>query len=116
VHAALEGVAFRIAEVVELIPEAREVVATGAALVRNRDWAQIVADVLGRPVRMSAVEEASARGAAVLALERLGESPEPAPLGDRLARRPERTAAYGAARDRQRALYDAIARAPLRRD
>jgi gluconokinase len=92
------------------------VVATGAALLRNRDWAQIVADVLGRPVRMSTVEEASARGAAVLALERLGASPEPAPLGDALARRDERTAIYASARERQRALYDAIARAPLRRE
>ena len=116
VHAALEGVAFRVAEVAELLPEAREVVATGAALLRNRDWAQIVADVLGRPVRMSAVEEASARGAAVLALERLGEEAEPAPLADPLARREERTAIYRSARERQRALYDAIARAPLRRE
>jgi gluconokinase len=116
VHAALEGVAFRVAEVAELLPEAREVVATGAALLRNRDWAQIVADVLGRPVRMSAVEEASARGAAVLALERLGEAPEPAPLGDALEQREERTTIYLSARGRQRALYDAIARAPLRRD
>jgi gluconokinase len=116
VHAALEGVAFRVAEVAELLPEAREVVATGAALLENRDWAQIVADVLGRPVRMSAVEEASARGAAVLALERLGETPDEAPLGDRLARREERTTIYRSARGRQRALYDAIARAPLRRE
>jgi sugar (pentulose or hexulose) kinase len=53
------------------------------------------------------VREASLRGAAVLALERLGESPAPAPLGHVVEPRADRAQAYRAARERQRQLYDA---------
>ena len=70
---ALEGVAFRFAEVADLMPEVREIVATGGALLSDPDWLQIVADALGRQIVKSAVREASLRGAAVLTLERLGE-------------------------------------------
>jgi gluconokinase len=116
VHAALEGVACRVADVADLVPEVHEVVVTGAALHKNRDWLQIVADVLGRPLRVSGVAEASARGAAVLALEHLGKTPEPAPLAEEVPSREDRSAIYRLARRRQSALYDAIARAPLRRE
>jgi gluconokinase len=108
VHAALEGVAFRFAEIAALLPEVRAVVATGGALVRNEGWVRILADVLGRPVSLSAVAEASARGAAVVALERLGCEPEEAPLAATFEPRPERTEAYLAARERQRRLYEAV--------
>jgi len=57
-------------------------------------------------VLTSGVREASLRGAAVFVLERLGESPPPAPLGRVVAPRPERAAPYRAARERQRRLYD----------
>jgi gluconokinase len=115
VHAALEGVAFRVLEVADLVPEAREVVATGSALLKNPAWIQIVADVLGRPLQVSGVAEASARGAAVLVLERLGRTPEAAPIDREVAPREDRHAIYRSTKERQRALYDAIARAPLRR-
>jgi gluconokinase len=108
-HGALEGVALRFAEIADLMPEVREVVATGGALVRNDDWVRIVADVLGRPVAISAVEEGSARGAAVVALERLGHEASPAPLAATVEPRGERTEVYAAARERQRRLYDALA-------
>ena len=104
-QAALEGVAFRFAEVAELLPGVREVVATGHALLVDHAWIQILADVLERPVIASAVNEGSARGAAVLALERLGLEPEPAPLGRVFEPRRERAEAYRRARERQRALY-----------
>jgi gluconokinase len=104
-QAALEGVAFRFADVVELMPEVQEIVATGGALLRDEDWCQIVADVLGRPITASGVREASLRGAAVLALERLGETVPDAPLGRRFDPRPAHRAAYVAARERQRRLY-----------
>lgn len=106
VLAALEGVAFRLAEIAALMPEVEEIVGTGGALLNNPDWAQILADVLGLPVTLSAVAEASARGAAVVALERLGETPEPAPLGRRFEPREERAEAYAEARARQRGLYE----------
>ncbi len=108
VQAALEGVAYRFAAIFELMPETREVVATGRALLENRDWVQVMADVLGVPVTASAVPEGSARGAAVVTLERLGETPGPAPLGETYAPRPERHDAYRSARDLQAALYRGV--------
>ncbi len=107
-QAALEGVAFRFAEIAELMPEVREVVAAGYALAVDGDWAQIIADVLERPIALSGVEEASARGAAALALERLGIEPEPAPIARVVDPRPERFEALRVARERQRELYEAV--------
>ena len=106
-QAALEGVAFRFAEVADRMPEAQEIVATGGALLRDDDWLQIIADALGRPVTVSGVQEVSLRGAAVIALERLGETPADAPLGRVVEPRAEHAAAYGAARERQRLVYRA---------
>jgi gluconokinase len=104
-QAALEGVAYRLAEVASLLPEVQTVVATGHALLASPDWIQLCADVLGRPVTASAVSEGSARGAAVAALERLGADPDPAPLGETYEPDLERTELHDAARERQRELY-----------
>jgi gluconokinase len=107
-QAGLEGVVYRFAEVADLLPEVREVVATGHALLANPEWVQLCADVLGRPVTVSAVAEGSARGAAVHVLERLGGHPEPAPLGGSHEPNLERTEVYAAARERQRELYSRL--------
>jgi gluconokinase len=107
-QAALEGAAYRIAEIADLMPEVREVVGTGHGLLANADWMQIFADVLGRSITASAVAEGSARGAAVAALERLGAEPGPAPLGRLYEPREERHRVYTLARERQRQLYDAL--------
>ena len=64
-QAGLEGVAFRFAEIADLLQGVEEIVATGGGLVGDPDWVQIMADALGRPVTTSAVREASLRGAAV---------------------------------------------------
>jgi gluconokinase len=104
-QAALEGVAFRFAEVADLMPEVEEIVATGGALLKDADWCQIVADALGRPITVSGVKEASLRGAAVFALERLGADVPAAPLGPTYEPRPDHASAYLAARERQRELY-----------
>jgi gluconokinase len=106
-QAALEGVAFRFAEIADLMPGVEEVVATGGALLKDADWLQIMADALARPITMAGVKEASLRGAAVLALERLGESPSRAPLGRVVEPRRDRADAFRAARERQRRLYEA---------
>jgi gluconokinase len=111
-QAALEGVAFRFAEIAESMPEVEEVVATGGALLNDADWLQITADALGRPLTVSGVEEASLRGAAIVALERLGHTPMPAPLGRVVEPRLDRADAYRAARDRQRRLYEAVIGSP----
>lgn len=106
-QAALEGVAFRFAEVADLLPGLGEVVATGHGLLADPEWIQIMADALARPVVASAVAEASLRGAAVLALERLGHEAAPAPLASVFRPRADRAEAYRSARERQRALYEA---------
>jgi gluconokinase len=108
-QAALEGVAYRLAEIVDLLPGVDEIVATGGALRDQPRWTQILADVLGRPLVASRVREASARGAAVLVLECLGATPSPAPLGGVVEPRQERTEIYRAARERQRRLYETLA-------
>jgi gluconokinase len=107
-QAALEGVAFRLADILDLMPEVDELVATGGALTHDSDWVQIIADALARPVTLSRVKEASLRGAAVLTLERLGETPRDAPLGRIHEPRPEHGEAYRAARERQQELYDVV--------
>jgi gluconokinase len=107
-QAAYEGVAYRFAEVAELMPQVEEIVATGGG-VADDDWVQILADVLERPLTRSAVPEASLRGAAVAVLERMGKVPAPARLGDVVRPRLERGAVYRSARARQRALARALA-------
>ena len=111
-QAGLEGVAFRFAEVAQLMPEIDEIVATGGALLRDPDWVQIMADALGRPVTMSGVEEASLRGAAVIVLERLGRMPAPAPLGRVVEPRPDKADRFRAARERSRRLYEVVTSEP----
>ncbi len=107
-QAAHEGIVYRLAEIAERLPEVTEVVATGHALLADSAWAQVCADVLRRPVTASAVAEGSARGAAVHALERLGATPDPAPLGQGYEPDPTRAEVYAAARARQRELYERL--------
>ena len=107
-QAAYEGVAFRFAAIAELLPDVREVVATGAGLLHDRDWIQIMADALARSIHVSGVPEASLRGAAVLALERQGHEVADAPIADVVEPRPERAEAYRAAREEQQRLYEAL--------
>jgi gluconokinase len=77
--ATLEAVCYRLAAGYEALattlPKEPEVVASGGAIVASPWWQQTLADVLGRPVRVADEPEASARGAALLAL---GLTTEPA--------------------------------------
>jgi gluconokinase len=114
-RAAMEAVALRFALIAEIIEEAspgeKEVIATGGGLLGSPTWTGIMADALGKPVTTSAIQEASSRGAALLALERLGEleiEAAEAPLGETFEPDPERHEAYREALARQRRLYDAV--------
>jgi gluconokinase len=107
-QAALEGVAFTFASVADLMPEVEDVVATGGALLKEDGWLQLMADGLGRPLTVSGVKEASLRGAAVVALERLGESPPPGALGRVVDPRLDHADEYRTARDRYRQLYEEV--------
>jgi gluconokinase len=80
VQAALEGVCYRFAAVLDALGDVGSVVATGGALHANPAWVQVLADVLGRPLEVSATAEGSARGAALVTLERLGMMLPPAPV------------------------------------
>jgi gluconokinase len=75
VRAALEAIAYRFALIAraldEIAPDAT-VIASGNALRASPVWIQILADVLGRPIALGEVAEASIRGAALLALEAVG--------------------------------------------
>ena len=73
---------------------------------------QIFADVLDRPVMASAETQATARGAALIALNALGVIPAldalPAALGETFFPDPARHAVYARAIERQVALYDQL--------
>lgn len=79
-QAALEGVCYQLADVLDALGGVESVVVTGGALLASRDWVQILADVLGRTLEVSGVGEGSARGAAMMALERAGLLVPPAPI------------------------------------
>jgi gluconokinase len=91
VRAVLEAVAHRIVLVHErlapLLPAEHAIVASGGAAGRSRAWPGIIASALGRPVGISVEEEATSRGAALLALSAVGALPDLAaaaavPLGE----------------------------------
>jgi gluconokinase len=77
--ATLEAVCYRLAAgfdaLAATLPGEPQVVASGGAMVASPWWQQTLADVLRRPVRVVDEPEASARGAALLAL---GQTTEPA--------------------------------------
>jgi gluconokinase len=114
-RAAMEAVAYRFATIAEILQEAspgdKQVIGTGGGLFNSPAWTQIMADALGRPVTLSGVEEASSRGATLLALEALGgPRVEEAPtyLGETFQPDPERHETYRKALTRQRRLYEAV--------
>jgi len=74
-RAAMESVAYRFAHIhnaLDTFAPTAEIRASGGALAASPLWAQMIADVLARPVKLSDAREASSRGAALLALESLG--------------------------------------------
>jgi gluconokinase len=116
-RACMEAVALRFATMDSLliaaVPEAREVIATGGALLHSPAWMQIVADALGRPVLASAEPEASSRGAALLGLEAVGALAQPIEqlppaTTARFEPNSQHTERYRRAAERQRTLYAAL--------
>jgi gluconokinase len=78
-RASMEAVAYRLARIFDalaplLLPPApaSEIIASGGALAASPIWTQIICDVLGSPIKLSGVGEASSRGAVLLALEATG--------------------------------------------
>lgn len=111
-RATLEAIAYRFAAIYDLMREitpAREFIASGAALEHSRVWVQIIADVLGAPVTVSGEAEASARGAALIALRARRVIPDfsalPAVAGETFSPRADHFEIYRHARERQKMLY-----------
>ncbi len=74
-HAAMEAIAARFAEIlrqIESVAPVREIVASGGALKNSPVFAGIITDALGRNITLSDPPEASMRGAVLLALETIG--------------------------------------------
>jgi glycerol kinase len=67
VRAALEAIAFQVADVIDAVPHALEILRADGGATANRFLMQFQADVLGRPVDIAEEQEATALGAAALA-------------------------------------------------
>lgn len=115
-QAALEAVVFQLASVYDQLRhvlanlvERPRLIASGGALLKSALLRQILADTLNCPLELSEGSEASARGAALLALEALGILSEHflLPPAASLIVQPdsERHRIYTKARQRQQALY-----------
>lgn len=76
VQVAIESVCYRFAAVYDLLrPHCRgvaQVIASGGAAQSPTVWPGLLADVLGVPIEVSRISEASNRGAAMLAMEATG--------------------------------------------
>ena len=115
-HAALESIALRFREIYCLLAgpwgAPAEVIASGGALLHSPAWTQMMADALGRPVTICTETEASCRGAALWALERLniidGIDALPASTGATFMPRPEYRDAYQDLLARQHRLYERL--------
>jgi gluconokinase len=118
-QAAMEAVAYRFAAINTALSEAvavTEIVATGGALLGSAAWCQILADVLEMPLVLSRAAEASSRGAALLALEALGEIHDvldaPVPARKTFMPRREHAGAHRAAARAQELLRGQIIGSP----
>jgi gluconokinase len=114
-RASMEAVCYRFALLAKALNSATdisEIVGTGNALLSSPTWTQMIADVLGRRVEVSIINEASCRGAALLALEAIGkiDSIETIDSTTGLAYEPDaaRHAIYAQAIERQQKLYDKL--------
>ncbi|MCL4541882.1 MAG: gluconokinase, partial [Chloroflexi bacterium] len=71
-RAGLEAVSYRFALIYELLhpilPADTQIIASGGAILHSPLWVQMLADVLGTSVTVSAEPEATSRGAAILGL------------------------------------------------
>ena len=116
VHASLEAVALRLALILRTLgahaSSARRLVASGGALQASPAWARIIADALGAPLVLATEEEASSRGAALVALETAGVLPDaadaPPPWGETLEPDAARHERYERALERQMRLDETL--------
>jgi gluconokinase len=109
-QAALESVALRFRNVYELMESSigvpRDIVASGSALLHSPVWTQMMADTLSHAIIQCVEPEATSRGAALIALERLGVTGNaPAQCGSLIQPIEKNSVLYMAELERQRRLY-----------
>jgi gluconokinase len=115
-QAMLESVALQFKQIYELLKqscgEPAEVIASGGALMRSPVWLQIMTDAIGHPTKPCLEAEASSRGAAILAAERMGliSDIEGAPIRLEAAVEPDqrRVATYRQLLERNEELFHTI--------
>jgi gluconokinase len=114
-QAALESVAYRFAEIFDQLNsviKVREIIASGGALRESPVWTQIIADVLGTDMNLPRTQEASSRGAVLLALETIGKIGNieklPPPKGRGFRFDKTRRAVYKKARARHGKFYKLV--------
>jgi gluconokinase len=115
-QACLEAVAYRLAIVARLLgPHTaadHEIVASGGSLTASPYWIQVMADVLGRRIRISHRHELTSRGTAILALRALGawKTLDEEPLATETVFEPDlsRAGVYQDALERQHRLYESV--------
>ncbi|EFH79666.1 gluconokinase [Ktedonobacter racemifer] len=118
-RASLEAVIFQIGEIHDQLVHALRaqvtqprLIANGGALLKSTLLSQLLADTLNRPLELSESSEASARGAALLALETLQILPDMTQLVPETIRTvqpdPVRHTIYTKARERQQAFYNVL--------
>lgn len=118
-RASLEAVVFQLGQIYDQLVhvlasrvEQHRLIANGGTLLKSSFLSQILADTLNQPLELSNSNEASARGAALLALETLKLIPELTRLQPENTRiiqpDPARHAAYRQSRERQQALYKTL--------
>ena len=113
VHAGLESVSLRFRNVYEIMEASfgipKDLIGSGGALLNSRVWTQMMADTMCHTVVMCVEKEATSRGAALLALERLGAIGSiidlPPQFGDTIQPDRAKKEIYGAALEKQRQLY-----------
>jgi len=113
-RAFMEAVALRMALIHQLVkqavPTVNRIIATGGALVRSQVWTQVFADALGQPITLCVETEASARGAAIMALKAMGIwrtfADYPPKFGATFEPDDERHKRFLFAIERQRRLYE----------
>ena len=115
-HAALASVALRFRNVYEIMQstlgDPRDLVGSGSALLHSPVWMQMMADTLSHSVIRCVEPEATSRGAALMALERIGAIPDIHAAGARyngtVEPKSENRDLYTEARERQRKLYASL--------
>jgi gluconokinase len=115
-RASLEAVAYRFAAIYQRLREeiaaSNRIIASGGGLLKSPVWTQMMADVIGAPVAASAIDEASSRGAALLALQALGQVAEleslPVPCHEVYEPIPEHQALYRDGFARHQRVYELL--------